>query len=100
MLRSLGFKSVWRIGADTYYIRGERCPSPTELLALVEKAHDAMIVDFRALSVQEGTRAISPMITRRLFGDISVSIGGRSASWLRSVRKRIGKSRVKPKSGG
>ncbi len=97
LLRSQGFEEIWRIGPDRYYAKCHRIPTPSEILDIVAAAHIRMIEDFRTFPYRSGAGDLDSAITRRIFGDLFVSIGGRSANQLRLLRDRIKKIRSKGK---
>lgn len=90
LMQELGYRCFWKIGADNYYAKVEMCPTDTQILDVVSRAHSAMIADFQAVGFSNNGHADNQQGTaiQRRYGPIQISLFDPIARWLRAALGR------------
>jgi FkbM family methyltransferase len=90
LMQELGYRCFFKIGADNYFAKVEMCPTDSQLLDVVSRAHSAMIADFQVVNLssfgqednQQGTAIM------RRFGPVQIRLFDPIARWLRTALGR------------
>jgi FkbM family methyltransferase len=84
-MRDHGYRCFWKIGADQYYMLQDMCPTESELLDVISRAHSGMIADFRAVGLPDEDPQETSI--KRRFGPFEISLFDPFASLLRKTFK-------------
>jgi FkbM family methyltransferase len=88
-LLGLGFRRLFHIGPDHYFLKSAREFTPAHAVAVIENAAAAAIEESTRPHPGPPRRAETPAVRRRILPGVTVEFSGRTARLLRAVKARV-----------